>query len=126
MAKTLEGKRILVAEDGPDNQMLLRLYLETAGANVVLVGTGVRAVEEALASPFDLILMDIQMPEMDGLKATRQLREEGFTKPIVALTAHSQIEEKEKSLLAGCDDHLVKPIARTVLISEIQKLLGLS
>ncbi len=71
---------------------------------------------------FDIILMDIQMPEMDGYEATRALREAGFKKPIVALTAHAMAEECARSFAAGCDRHLTKPLNQTELIETIELL----
>jgi len=116
--------RVLLVEDGPDNQRLLTVFLRKAGAEVALAENGQEAVEKALAAlatgqPFGVILMDMQMPVMDGLTATRLLRERGYQGPIVALTAHAMEGELEKCLAAGCDHYLSKPIARDVLIREV-------
>ena len=112
--------RVLFAEDGPDNQRLIRLLLEKAGANVTTVENGRLAVEAALAAhhagtPYDVILMDMQMPVMDGYDASRRLREAGYDRPIVALTAHAMPEERQKCLDAGCNGFATKPIAATQL-----------
>ena len=112
--------RILLVEDGVDNQELLSLHLRRAGAQVVIAGNGRLAIEAVTATTaadaFDLILMDMQMPEMDGYEATRELRASGFTRPIVALTAHASAEERPRCLAAGCTDFLGKPITREQLL----------
>ncbi len=101
---------VLLAEDSPDNQRLISLYLRRTGVSVQLANTGREAVELAMAGEFDLILMDMQMPIMDGLSATRLLRQAGFARPIVALTANVTPEDRAHCLAAGCDDFLGKPI----------------
>ena len=119
--------RFLLAEDNPVNQVLTAAILRAAGADVTVVENGEKALEQVLAAeadrPFDLVLMDLQMPVVDGYEATRRLREEGFARPIVALTAHGMSEHHEKSLAAGCNRHLVKPIERDQLINMIAEVL---
>ena len=112
--------RILLAEDGVDNQRLISLILRKAGADVVVVGNGRLAIERVQAEPFDIVLMDMAMPELDGYAASRTLREMGFEKPIVALTAHALAGEREKCLSAGCSDYLTKPVDRAHLIEVVQ------
>jgi len=118
--------RVLLAEDTVDIQRLLAFYLRKAGADVEVADDGIAARERALVAsaagrPFDVILMDMQMPELDGEQATIQLRQAGYTRPIVALTAHAMPSEREKCLQAGCDDFASKPIEPDELIATIRR-----
>ncbi|MBY0316909.1 MAG: response regulator [Bdellovibrionales bacterium] len=115
----LSGVKVLLAEDSPDNQTLISHFLSLAGAKVQLADNGQQAVDLALDGNFDIVLMDIQMPVLDGYQATRQLRSLNYVKPILALTAHALKEERERSLAAGCDDHLTKPVHREQLLQRI-------
>ena len=118
--------RILVAEDNPVNQRLATIMLGKAGYTVKVVDNGRTAVEAYAKSPdtFDLILMDIQMPEMDGLEATRRIREMGFTSvPIIAMTANAMVGDREKCVESGMDDYISKPIKREVIFKLLEKIL---
>ena len=115
--------RILLAEDGPDNQRLISMMLRKAGAEVVVVENGQMALERTEIETFDLVLMDMAMPVMDGYTAARNLRARGNRVPIVALTAHALAGEREKCLAAGCNAYLTKPIDRYDLLASIRALL---
>lgn len=114
--------RILVAEDNPTNQKILLAYLEIAGHDVELVTDGAEAVARAADERFDLILLDIQMPVMDGLEAARRIRAGGGRSagaPIIALTASANHGDRERILAAGVTDYLTKPVAMTPLFAVI-------
>ncbi|GAB6167078.1 hypothetical protein JCM19992_30780 [Thermostilla marina] len=127
--KPVRPHRILLAEDGPDNQRLIRHLLTKAGYEVDLAENGREAWRMAVDSaakgcPYDLILMDMHMPEMNGYEATRRLRENGWGGPIVALTAHALPDDREKCLQVGCDGYLSKPIKREQLLEYVREKLA--
>jgi len=121
--------RVLVVDDVPLNQRLISTYLERAGAEVTLADNGLVGCEafEAAAGgerPFELVLMDMQMPVLDGYDATRRLRAGGFDVPVVALTAHALVEERGKCLAAGCTEYVTKPVDRKRLIELCARWIG--
>ena len=126
----LLGCRVLLAEDGPDNARLITHHLAAAGAMVDLASDGATAVDlvrtshRADGTPYDLILMDMQMPRMDGYTATEHLRSMGVRTPVVALTAHATEDDRARCLAVGCDDYAAKPIPRSDLISMCGRWTG--
>lgn len=101
--------QILIADDNEHNRYIARFLLEDAGHEVAQVENGSEAVAAATEKNYDLILMDIQMPVMDGMEATKRLKEAGITAPIVALTAKAMRGDREEILAAGCDGYISKP-----------------
>ena len=126
----LQG-RVLLAEDGPENRVVVAAYLRRAGLDVVIADDGREAVElarsnHAAGTPFDVILMDMQMPHLDGYGAASTLRGDGLTVPIVALTAHAMSDDREKCLVAGCTDYLSKPVNRNDLLATVHRHVSAS
>ncbi len=117
----LAGRTILVIEDSKDNQLLAELYLTEAGAAVEFADNGKMGVDAVKRSNFDLILMDIQMPVMDGYTATAELRKIGCVIPIIALTGYAMKEDQEKCLRVGCDAYLSKPFDRAKLVHAVNQ-----
>ena len=120
--------RVLLAEDSPDSQRLIALLLRRTGIEVETADNGRNAIEWALRAyqegrPYDLILMDMQMPEVDGYEATRALRRHGYAGWIVALTAHAMSSDREKCLAAGCNDFATKPVDRARLLTLVANCL---
>ncbi|MCZ6714319.1 MAG: ATP-binding protein [Deltaproteobacteria bacterium] len=118
--------RILLAEASLDNQLLLRRLLERVAATVEIVDNGRLALERALSArdngePFDVILMDMQLPVLDGYNATRALRKAGYDLPILALTAHAMEADRARCLEAGCDEFVTKPIDRAALLELVRR-----
>ena len=121
--KPLAGLSILVAEDDAINQAVLEEHLTRDGARIVMAGTGREAVERVERdgmSAYDVVLMDVQMPDMDGYEATRQIKAIAPLLPIIAQTAHAFNEEREKCLAAGMVGHLTKPIDARALAKLIR------
>ena len=124
-SQQLKGVRVLVVEDSPDNQMLIEHLLNESGAQVEFADNGKEGVASAMSHDFDLVLMDVQMPMMDGHEATRSLRDQGYAVPIIALSAHAMKEDREKSLNAGCNGHLTKPINPGLLTDTVRRYANL-
>jgi CheY-like chemotaxis protein len=123
---TDDAIRVLLAEDGEDNRRLVLHHLAKAGIRASSATDGNEAIDLALASeragtPFDVILMDMQMPTLDGYEATQRLRAGGWTRPIVALTAHAMSGDRERCLEAGCSEYMTKPIDRTRLLEMVRR-----
>ena len=126
---TLLAGRILLAEDGPDNQRLITFHLRKAGATVDVADNGAVALAmleaaQAQGRAYDLLLTDMQMPEMDGYTLLRTLRSRGYSLPIVALTAHAMAEDRRRCTDAGCDDYASKPIDRDALLRSCAAWMG--
>ena len=118
----LAGFEILLVEDSPDNQYLIQKMLSKTGARVVIANDGAEGVKSALSHDYDVILMDIQMPIMDGHEAVRTLRERGYSGAVVALTAHAMKDERERAFRSGFSHFLTKPIARLSLIELLDSV----
>ena len=117
--KRLAGLNVLLIEDLVDNQELISSFLIDAGAAVDIADNGTTGIERALSGAYDVVLMDIQMPGLDGYEATTRLRARGYAGPIIALTAHALAEERARSRTAGCSDHLTKPIDWVELVDRV-------
>lgn len=122
--KNLVGVSILLVEDSPDNQMLMQIFLSRKGIKLDIANNGEEGVTKALSGNHDLVLMDIQMPILDGYQATRKLREKNYEKPIIALTAHAMLSEQEKCIQIGCTDFLSKPLNQKELFKKISFYLN--
>jgi CheY-like chemotaxis protein len=123
-----ETIRVLLVEDNQANLRVTQALLEALGCSVAIARNGLEAVSVCRSAAFDLILMDCQMPEMDGYEAARAIRQleafQGRATPIVALTAHALDGSREHSLAAGMSDHLTKPLTLSVLTAKLSEWLG--
>jgi CheY-like chemotaxis protein len=116
--------RLLLVEDSKDNQIIVQMYLKGLHASIDVADKGQEGLQMALANSYDLILLDIQMPVLDGYQTLHELRVRGLQVPVLALTAHAINTEREKALKAGFQDFITKPINRGLLIEKIQSYLG--
>ena len=119
---------MLVVDDAKDNRVLLQHFLKRTGARVDFAYDGQQAIQRVEAAsaesdPYELILMDMQMPVLDGYNATMQLRQAGFHAPIIAITAHALDGDREQCINAGCNEYLSKPVNRSALIQMCQTML---
>jgi len=114
---------ILIADDNEHNRYIARFLLEDVGHTVEQVENGEDAVREAQKGNYDLVLMDIQMPKMDGIEATKQLKLAGYAMPIVALTAKAMRGDREEILSAGCDGYISKPFEVDAFVAEVEKYI---
>lgn len=119
--RKLAGMRILLVEDSKDNQILISHYLRPEGASVDCADNGFTGVTMAMERPYDVVLMDMQMPVCSGIEATSQLRARGYRGPIVALTALAMEHERQRALASGCNEYLTKPINKQSLLLELEK-----
>ncbi len=119
----LEGKNILIVDDAKENARLFKIYLDQTGANIELANNGLVAIDKVMGNTFDLIFLDLQMPELDGYQTIVRLKELGFKKPIVALTAHAMKEEQERTKACGFDFHVSKPVQGDYLIRVAKCLI---
>jgi len=125
----IRSLNLLLVEDSADNRLIIQAYFKRASDHIDIAENGAIAVEKFKSGKYDLVFMDVQMPVMDGYTATREIRkweqEQGKKQtPIIALTAHAMKEDVQKSLDAGCTDHLTKPIKRATLMEAVQKYTG--
>lgn len=118
---SLAGIRVLSVDDALDNQTLVVYFLTRHGARVETAENGLDGYQKAIESNYDLVLMDIQMPVMDGFTATERLRQDGYAGPILALTAHVSEENRTRCIAAGCSDFLAKPILAATLVEKIRQ-----
>lgn len=121
--QALRGMKVLVVEDSPDNQTLIETYLRATGAEIRTANDGLEGREMALREHFDVVLMDVQMPRLDGHTATRSLRQARYGQPIIALTAHAMKEERVRCFESGFTDFLTKPLQRDLLIQVLSRYL---
>ena len=121
--KSLSG-HVLLVEDNPDNRELIEMYVHKTGAQIDFAKNGRQGVDMAASREYDLVFMDMQMPVMDGVEAIKRLRENGYDKPIVSLTANAMLSNREECFSAGANDYLVKPINLTLFYDTLNRYLS--
>lgn len=119
--EVLNGKRILVVDDVSDNRLLESLFLRRMGAEVEFAINGLEAIKKASEGDHDAILMDLHMPVLDGIRATSRLRNEGYTKPIIAVTADGQQAMRRLAFEVGFDDYIAKPMTMLQLMHSLNR-----
>lgn len=119
------SKKILIVEDNEQNLYLATYLLKSSGYTVCVARTGLEGLTTALAEQPDLILMDLQLPEMDGYEATRRLKSDPATRhiPVVAVTSYAMLDDRAKALAAGCAGHLEKPLAPETFVASVAAFL---
>jgi two-component system cell cycle response regulator DivK len=118
------SKRILCVEDNPQNMRLVRKILTHQGYEVLEAENGLIGVQIALEQQPDLILMDVNLPDIDGLEATQRIKQKARQIPIVALTANAMFGDEERCLAAGCDGYISKPVSKALLLEKLIEILG--
>jgi two-component system cell cycle response regulator DivK len=118
------SKRILCVEDNPQNMRLIRKLLTHEGYNVLEAENGLNGVQMALEQHPDLVLMDLNLPDIDGLEATQRIKSVAKEIPIVALTANAMFGDEERCMAAGCDGYISKPVSRSLLVEKLVQMLG--
>jgi CheY-like chemotaxis protein len=119
----LRGKKILIVEDSPDNRLIVKIFLQHAGAEVLEAENGIVALQIIEKNEFDLVIMDIQMPELDGYQTMIRLKKADYKVPVIALTANALQEERDRCLLAGFRNYVTKPVKRDSLLKSVGELL---
>ena len=116
--------RILVVDDNEENRDVLSRRLTRRGFEVLLAAGGQEGIDITLAEQPDIVLMDLNMPEIDGWSATTELRKQDYKMPVIALTAHAMTGDRERAIEAGCNDYHTKPVDMTKLLQQIEKHLA--
>lgn len=119
----MEGRRVLIADDSPDNRRIVAFIVERAGGTTMRAADGVEALEMLRVQDFDLVLLDMQMPRLDGYDTVRELRARGDETPVIALTAFSMTGDRERCIDAGCDGYVAKPVVQADLFAEVTAVL---